>query len=326
MKKIFVKPLSLLAACALFIGACGTPAPAEPTPDVAAVATAAVQTAEARFTQQALIDLATQVASAPTMTATLQPEEILPTATAGTGGNPSYEYTPGCVYATYVMDVTIVDGMVILPGTTFTKTWRIKNGGSCKWDANFAMVQVGGDKMGEQTRFPLTRVVYPGQEVDVSVTLTAPSTNGKYASQWRLAVPGGGSAGVGQTDSNLTVSIEVSDKPKNTFAVTKVVYGPLVRDPAKGCDSKGARYTFSATITANGPGELVYQWDRQPFDGVFEGGKLKFSEAGSKQVFFTWTMTTSHVQDIERWVALRVTYEGADTQFERIRFVYNCAE
>lgn len=326
MKQHLFRICSLLTAGALLIGACGAPTPAEPTPDVAAVATAAVQTAEARFTQQALIDLATQVASAPTMTATLLPDKTLPTPMPVTSQNPSYEYTPGCVYATYVADITIPDRMLMLPGAVFTKTWRIKNGGSCKWDANFAMVQVGGDKMSEQTRFPLTRVVYPGQEVDVSVTLTAPAANGTYSSQWRLAVPGGGSAGVGQSDSNLTVSIEVADKPKNAFAVTKVVYGPVVREPQKGCDAKGARYTFSATITVNSPGELIYEWDRQPDDGVFEGGRLKFNEAGSKQVFFTWTMTTGHVQDIERWVALRVTYDIADTQFERIRFIYNCNE
>jgi len=324
MRQNFVKLFSLLAALALFIGACGTPTPAEPTPDAAAIATAAVQTAEARFTQQALIDLATQVASAPTATVTPEPEQILPTATAGAGANPSYEYTPGCVFATYVADVTVVDGMVILPGTTFTKTWRIKNGGSCKWDANFAMVQVSGDTMGEQTRFPLTRVVYPGQEVDVSVTLTSPTSNGKYTSQWRLAVPGGGSAGVGQLDTNLTVSIQVADKPKNVFAVTKVVYGPVERNPKKGCDANGARYTFSATITVNGPGELVYEWDRQPDDGVFEGGRLKFTEAGSQQVFFTWTMTLGHDQNWERWVSLRTTYEGADISFEKIRFIYTC--
>ncbi len=324
MKQNFIKMFSLLAACALFISACGAPTPAEPTPDAAAIATAAVQTAEARFTQQALIDLATQVASAPTATATLEPQQILPTATAGAGANPSYEYTAGCVYATYVADVTVVDGMVILPGATFTKTWRIKNGGSCKWDANFAMVQVGGDKMGEQILFPLTRIVYPGQEVDVSVTLTAPAANGKYSSEWRLAVPGGGSAGVGQLDTNLTLSIQVADNPKNTFAVTKVIYGPVAREPKTGCDANGARYTFSATITVNGPGELVYEWDRQPDDGVFEGGRLQFTEAGSKQVFFIWTMTLDHEQNWERWVSLRTTTENSDTPFEKIYFTYTC--
>ncbi|PWH12610.1 MAG: hypothetical protein DDG60_12560 [Anaerolineae bacterium] len=324
MKPMTHRVFSLLVMGALFIGACSTPTPVEPTPDAAAIATAAVQTAEARFTQQALVELATRIAALPTSTVTPQPQDLLPTPTSSVGANPSYDYTPGCVYATYVADVTIPDGMLILPGAVFTKTWRIKNSGSCKWDANFGMVQVGGDKMSEQIWFPLTRVVYPGQEVDVSVTLTAPTANGKYTSQWRLALPGGGSAGVGQNDVNLTVSIEVSNKPKDAFAVTNVVYGPIVRDPQKGCDARGARYTFSATISVNGPGELIYQWDREPFDGVFEGGKLKFNGAESKQVFFTWTMTRDHPQNWERWVALRVTYEGADIQYDRIRFVYTC--
>lgn len=321
MKQNFVKMFSLFAALAIFISACGASTPAEPTPDVAAVATAAVQTAEARFTQQALIDLATQVALAPT--ATPAPEQTVgPVDTPQPAAN-SFEFTPGCVYATYVADVTIIDGTVILPGATFTKTWRIKNAGSCKWDASFAMVQVSGDKMSEQARFPLTRVVYPGQEVDVSVTLTAPVTNGKYSSEWRLAVPVG-TAGVGPSDVNLTLAIEVANKPQNVFAVTKVVYGPVIRNPQKGCTAKGATYTFSATITVNGPGEIIYEWDRQPDDGVFQGGKLKFKEAGSQQVFFTWTMTEDHRQDFERWVALRVSYEATDKQYERMRFFYTC--
>lgn len=324
MKRHLLQICSLLAAGTLLIGACGAPTPPEPTPDVAAVATAAVQTAEARFTQQALVELATRVAPTSVFTATPLPEAAVPTSTPGTDTTPSYEYSPGCVYATYIADVTIPDGMLMLPGNTFVKTWRIKNSGSCKWDSSFAMIQIGGDKMGEQTRFPLTRVVYPGQEVDVSVTLTAPAANGKYVSQWRLAMPGGGSAGVGPQDVNLTVSIEVASKPKDAFAVTQVVYGPVVRDPKTGCDANGARYTFSATIFVNGPGELVYQWDREPFDGVFEGGKLKFTEAGSKQVFFTWTMTRDHPQNWERWVALRVTYEGTDKQYDRVRFTYTC--
>jgi hypothetical protein len=321
MKQTFVKTLSLLAAFALFISACAAPTPAEPTPDAAAIATSAVQTAEARFTQQALVDLATQVASAPTFTP--EPPQEIPTSTPEPGANQSYEFTPGCVYATYVADITIPDNMIVLPGTTFTKTWRIKNAGSCKWDSSFAIVFISGDKMGETTRFPLTRVVFPGQEVDVSVALTAPSANGKYSSQWRMAVPGA-TAGVGQFDNNLTISIEVANKPENAFAVTKVVNGPVVRNPQKGCTAKGATYTFSVTITVNGAGELIYRWDRQPDDGVFEGGKLKFTEAGSKQVFFTWTMTSDHVQGVERWVALRTSYETADTQHERMRFIYTC--
>ncbi len=325
MRKRMTIAISLLMVFALFTNACGAPTPAEPTPDVAAVATSAVQTAEARFTQQALVELATRVASSPT--AAPEPVQPLPTATPETGANPNYEFTPGCVFATYVADLTIPDGMIIAPGTTFTKTWRLRNTGSCKWDTRFAMVFVGGDSMSEQTRFPFTQVVYPGQETDVSVTLTAPTVNGTYSSEWRIAVPVG-TAGVGQADSNLTVKIQVSDKPDNAFAVTSVVYGPVVRNPQKGCTEEGATYTFTATINVNGPGELTYEWNRQPDDGVFEGGQLKFPSAGAKQVSFTWTMTREHVQGIDRWVALAIRTGDSTSvqQFKRIYFTYTCAE
>ncbi len=325
MNQTVYRLFTLLATLALFISACGAATPAEPTPDAAAIATSAVQTAEARFTQQALVELATRVASTPTETPA--PEQIQPTPTPEAGGNSTYEYKPGCVYATFVADVTVPDGMIVAPGATFTKTWRIKNSGSCKWDPSFAMVFFSGDKMGEQTSFPLPRTVYPGQEVDVSVVLTAPLANGKYASEWRMAVPVG-TAGVGPADNNLTVHIEVANKPETAFAVTSVVYGPVVRNPQKGCSDKGATYTFTATITVNGAGEIVYEWDRQPDDGVFEGGKLKFTAAGSKQVSFTWTMTRDHIQGIDRWVAVSTAPIESATrqQFERIYFVYTCNE
>jgi hypothetical protein len=326
MNQNIYRIFSLLAVLALFISACGASTPAAPTPDAAAMATSAVQTAEARFTQQALVDLATRVASAPTSTPV--PEQAQPTATTEAGATAaSYEYTPGCVFATYVADLTIPDGMLIAPGTTFTKTWRIKNTGSCKWDPSFAMVFFSGDKMSEQISFPLPRTVYPGQEVDVSIVLTAPAANGKYSSEWRMALPAG-TAGVGQADDNLTVNIEVADKADRAFAVTSVVYDPVIRTPQKGCTDKGATYTFTALISVNGPGEIIYEWDRQPDDGVFEGGKLKFTAAGSKQVSFTWTMTATHVQNIERWVALSVrTSESLPSQqFGRLYFTYSCNE
>jgi len=323
MNLTIYRMLTLLAALALLLSACGEATPVEPTPDAAAIATSAVQTAEARFTQQALVDLATRVATSPTSTPL--PEQSQPTATPEAGVTPSYEYTPGCVFVTFVADLTIPDGMIIAPSTTFTKTWRIKNTGSCKWDPSFALVFFSGDRMSEQNSFPLPRTVYPGQEVDVSVVLTAPATDGTYTSQWRLALPQG-TAGVGQADDNLSVVIEVTNKPDREFAVTSVVYGPVVRNPQEGCTADGATYTFTATISVNGAGDLVYEWDRQPDDGVFEGGKLNFTAAGSEQVSFTWTMSETHVQDIERWVALSISTSSTlpSQQYQRLYFTYTC--
>jgi hypothetical protein len=33
----------------------------------------------------------------------------------------------------YVADVTIPDGTVMTPGNAFSKTWRVRNSGTCKW-------------------------------------------------------------------------------------------------------------------------------------------------------------------------------------------------
>jgi hypothetical protein len=324
MKPNVYRLFSLLVMTVLILTACGNSTPVASTPDVAAISTAAVQTSEARFTQQALIDLATRVATEPTATPALAQD--IPTPTPEAEATQSFEYKPGCVYAKFVADITVLDGTIIAPGAAFTKTWRITNAGSCKWDTRFALVFISGDKMSEAISFPLSRVVFPGQDVDVSVTLTAPTTNGKYNSQWRLSLPVG-TAGVGPADENLSVAIEVSDKPQRDFAITNVVYTAIVRKPEKGCNPSGAvaaTYTFYASITVNGAGDLTYQWDRSPDDGVFEGGKLKFPAAGSKQVSWTWTMTQDHPQDMERWVAIHTTHNGVDQQYDRVRFTFTC--
>jgi hypothetical protein len=38
-----------------------------------------------------------------------------------------------CDRAAFVADVTVPDGTNFAPGTTFVKTWRLKNNGSCTW-------------------------------------------------------------------------------------------------------------------------------------------------------------------------------------------------
>ena len=50
-----------------------------------------------------------------------------------------YYYNPQPVVrecAAFVADVTIADGSYIAPGSTFTKTWRIRNNGTTTWNTN----------------------------------------------------------------------------------------------------------------------------------------------------------------------------------------------
>ena len=42
--------------------------------------------------------------------------------------------------AQFVTDVTVPDGTKYDPGATFTKTWRLRNVGTCTWTTAYTMV------------------------------------------------------------------------------------------------------------------------------------------------------------------------------------------
>lgn len=92
--------------------------------------------------------------------------------------------------AQFVGDVTIPDDTRVTSGTGFTKTWRIRNSGSSAWRAGFRLVHVGGTAMTEATSQSVP-AIQPGQEADISLTLTAPTTPGTYISDWRFQDDGG---------------------------------------------------------------------------------------------------------------------------------------
>lgn len=104
-----------------------------------------------------------------------------------------------CDWAQFIADVTIPDGTVIAPGTTFTKTWRLKNIGTCTWGSGYRLVFSNGSQMGAPAEVNLPYSVAPGQVVDVSVTMTAPSTPGTYRGYWLLKNAAGALFGLGST-------------------------------------------------------------------------------------------------------------------------------
>lgn len=110
-----------------------------------------------------------------------------------------------CDNSIYVSDVTIPDGTVLAPGQNFTKTWMLQNSGSCTWSTSYSMVFVSGSQMsGVSTN--LTNSVAPSQQIDISVAMIAPSTEGTYTGFWRLYNTSG--AGFGST---VWVKIVVSN-------------------------------------------------------------------------------------------------------------------
>jgi putative lipoic acid-binding regulatory protein len=152
-------------------------------------------------------------ATTPEDTATAEPTTAAPTATPT-------ESVP-CNWAAYVRDVTIPDNTKMDPGTPFTKTWRIKNIGSCTWTTDYDFVFVSGNSMNASTRIGLPVTVAPGQTLDISVLMQAPNVDGFYAGYWMLVDASGNQFGIGpNADGNIWVKINVSTLPKVVFDFT----------------------------------------------------------------------------------------------------------
>ena len=118
-----------------------------------------------------------------------------------------------CNLARFVKHVTIPDGKKFEPGDDFTKTWRLKNIGSCAWTSGYDIVFSGGDAMDAPSSVQLTSgTVNPGQNVDVSVDLVAPASEGTYRGNWQLRDPSDVIFDIENSESGLFwVEIEVEE-------------------------------------------------------------------------------------------------------------------
>lgn len=94
-------------------------------------------------------------------------------------------------------DITIPDGTEMLPGQTFTKTWRLINTGTCTWTRLYKLVFYSGNDMLAHQENLFGGEVQPGQMVDISIDLTAPLEPGIYQSNWMLMDGGNNLFGMG---------------------------------------------------------------------------------------------------------------------------------
>jgi hypothetical protein len=120
-----------------------------------------------------------------------------PTPTAGPGTPTVTPIPAACNRAQFIADVTIPDGTVVNAGATFTKTWRLKNVGTCTWTTSYALIFDTGDQMGGPNSINLPGSVAPGQTTDLTITLTAPNTAGEYRGYWKFRDNNGIPFGIG---------------------------------------------------------------------------------------------------------------------------------
>lgn len=78
---------------------------------------------------------------------------------------------------------------VLQPGQPFTKSWRVKNTGTCPWTTGYLLAYVRGNSPLAQmggSAVPVTQVVNPGATYDFSVNLVAPTQYGTYQGFWQM--------------------------------------------------------------------------------------------------------------------------------------------
>ncbi len=236
------------------------------------VQTAAALTVEAQLTNMAPATATFTQAPFPTLpvaTNTQPPVNTLP---------PAPTATSSCDGAQFISDVTVPDNTVIGADDSFTKTWRLKNTGTCSWTPSYAVVFTGGNSMSGPSVQALTGNVNPGQTVDVSVDLQAPGTDGTFTGNWGIR----NAAGVIFTRFYVQI---VVNSAGGAFAVTHVAF-----DVTGSCGN----FHTTVSITTNGAGTVEYHKVFSEGGTDSNPGTLTFSAAGTKSFNFDNAMNNPH--------------------------------
>jgi len=188
--------LTLFLIILLLATACNRTNQPTPTDQLDQIRTAAARTVEAMTTEivataemvQTQTALSIPSQSAEEIPATETPLPPAPTEenTPSAGPTPSSETEKPCNLAGFVTE-TIPDGSQFTPGASYTKTWTLRNDGTCTWTKDYSIVFVSGTSMSAPASMPLTdKNVAPGESVVISMPLTAPNSAGAYKAEFKL--------------------------------------------------------------------------------------------------------------------------------------------
>jgi hypothetical protein len=175
--------------------------------------------------------------------------------------------------AQFIADVTVPDGTRYDPGATFTKTWKLRNSGTCTWSTSYTMVFDSGTQMGTTASVAMPSSVPPGNSVDVSVPMTAPSAAGHYIGYWKFKNAAGVLFGIGvNANRSWWVEINVNGTPTGggvaydfTANAGSAVWSsgagglsfPGTDGDAKGFAQKLDKPNFESGVVDSQPGLLV---------------------------------------------------------------------
>jgi hypothetical protein len=307
---LLTKKFCVVLAGILILSGCNFPQPKAAEGPESAYTAAAQTVAVLMVTNNAVNP--TMTPQPPTSMPTLTPQ---PTRTQATA-TPLPTSTTQCDQVSFISDVTIPDGTIMAPGTSFQKTWRLRNTGSCTWTSGYRLVFDSGDALGGPATQTLPGDVSPGQNVDISIILKTPVDSRTYQGFWKLQNPSGIRFGLGdKANTSFWVKVVVGVTAQS-FAVTSVFISADNTNFTGACP-----HTFNLTakfITTNA-GKVTYYWE---FSEGFKSpvASIDFSQADTKSVSYA-----SHDLDTTGVYWVKIYVDNPNHQyFPPVNLSLNC--
>lgn len=273
----------LVSACQLQVDT------ATPTDALNPVRTDAARTVEALSTQIVATDQEAQTLTAiafvpspqpPTPEPTLAPTLSLPTdpAVPTAALLPTSTQSSSCDQAAF-MDETIPDGSQFPPGTLFSKTWTLRNAGSCAWNADYDVVFSSGNRMNAPEVLPLAKEsVPPGSNVTITIPFTSPLEGGSYRADFKLRNADGVLFSFKNPSQTFWVEIQVMTGKIDLVAMACSIRWTSATGelpcPGLPSDTRGFAYTDFAPTLENGTRDdeaALWLGVQQAQDGTLRG-------------------------------------------------------
>ncbi len=188
-------------------------------------------------------------------------------------------------------------------GSSSILLWTVANATSVSIDQNIGVVPLAGTV----TVTPSTTTTYTLNAINGSGTSTASAT---------VTVNNTTAPSSGYTNPSNPYPITIPSVPASaSFAVTNVLVTADAPSYSGPCPKT---LTFTAIITANGPGTATYGWERS--DGALGlNHSVTFASAGSQTVTETWQLGATYTG----WEEVHV-YNPNDLVSNHANFTLNC--
>jgi hypothetical protein len=193
--------------------------------------------------------------------------------------------------AKYISDDGM-DSTMYTPNTAFTKTWRLKNTGTCTWDSSYIVSYISGTTMSQQPGYRIVQqgqTIAPDQTVDISVGMISPVDNGNYQSYWGLKKENAQLMPIqgGANGNSFYLKIRVNNGTVAGNITAASIDIQLEQGSGTMCTANST-YFVNAYMTADGPTTATYEINSTA--GQIAAGNFQTSPTGPVSPVVTGTL------------------------------------